>query len=277
MPRLLSGIIDRGVGLFSIEERLISFAIYIYVPILYTTVHILLQRGNGLLHNLQNAELTRTNRKLLRSARRIHQAHCEWAIGRLRAEILRQVVHLKIRQGLALIKERRRLAQPEPHSPSAGDEDDSAPDALRLGQALALLKERQQIAPPYTGPDGASPSVADEEGQASDPPETVTHWQRHYPWNFVTPMALNSRGEQIYYRVESDQDRMWAWRMDRAVDHHMAVRERDLGKLSDSHARDLRELKDGGLLRWRQRRIEALESRIVAMHKTFHNGRGLGL
>ena len=106
MPRLLSGIIDRGVGLFSIEERLISFAIYIYVPILYTTVHILLQRGNGLLHNLQNGELTRTNRKLLRSARRAHQSHCELAVGRLRAEILRLVVHLKIGQGLALIKER---------------------------------------------------------------------------------------------------------------------------------------------------------------------------
>ena len=159
MPRLLSGIIDRGVGLFSIEERLISFAIYIYVPILYTQ---------------------------------------------------------------------------------------------------------------FT-------SFCNGEDQAPDPPATVTHWQRHYPWNFVTPMALNSRGEQIYYRVESDQDRMWAWRMDRAVDHHMAVRERDLGNLSDSHARDLREVKDGGLLRWRQRRIEELESRIVAMHKTFHNGRGLGL
>ena len=117
-----------------------------------------------------------------------------------------------------------------PPSPSSGDEYDSAPDALRLGQALALLKERPQMAPPYTGPDGASPSVADEECQAPDPPETVTHWQRHYPWDFVTPMALNSRGEQIYYRVESDQDRMWAWRMERAVDHHMAVRERDLAE-----------------------------------------------
>jgi hypothetical protein len=56
----------------------------------------------------------------------------------------------------------------------------------------------------------------------------MMHWQRHYPCDFVTPMALNSRGEQIYYRVDSDQDRMWVWRMERAVDHHMAVRERDL-------------------------------------------------
>jgi hypothetical protein len=105
----------------------------------------------------------------------------------------------------------------------------------------------------------------------------VTHWQEHFPWQFVTPQALNSSGEQIFYRVESDQDRMWAWRLERAVDHHRAVRERDLGKLSDMHARDLRELNDGGLLRWRQERIEELEARIVAMHKTFHNGRGYGL
>jgi hypothetical protein len=39
----------------------------------------------------------------------------------------------------------------------------------------ALLKERSQMALPNTGPDGASPSFADEEGQAPDPPETMTH------------------------------------------------------------------------------------------------------
>ncbi len=143
---------------------------------LNTTVHILIIRGNVLLDKLQDAELNVENRKLLRSARRAFRFRCEWAIGRLRAEILRQVVHLKIRQGLALIKERRRLAQPVPPSPFSGDDNDSAPDTLRLGQALALLKERPQMAPPNTG---ASPSFADEEGQAPDPPETVTHWQRH--------------------------------------------------------------------------------------------------
>jgi hypothetical protein len=53
------------------------------------------------------------------------------------------------------------------------------------------------------------PSAAEEVGD-SEPsiPENVAHWQRHDPWNFVMPMALNSRGEQIYYRVESDQDRI---------------------------------------------------------------------
>ena len=165
-----------------------------------------------------------------------HQTHCEWAIGRLCAEMPGMAVHMRISK--ALVR-------------GAASANTSAISSRR-GWGLGAFHARESA-------------------------ETVAHWQRHYPWNFVTPMALNSRGEQIYYRVESDQDCMWAWRMDRAVDHHMAVRERDLGNLSDSHARDLRELKDGGLLRWRQQRIEALESRIVAMHKTFHNGRGLGL
>jgi hypothetical protein len=47
--------------------------------------------------------------------------------------------------------------------------------------------------------------------------------------------SVNSRCEQIYYRVESDQDRMWAWRMEKAVDHHMAVRERDLAEQREDH------------------------------------------
>ena len=105
------------------EERLISH-FRIFVPNFHATVQILLARGNRLIDNLQDGEPTRANRQRLRSVRRIHRAHCEWAIRRLRAEILRQVVHLKIGQGLALIKERRRLAQPVPPSPSSGDEDD---------------------------------------------------------------------------------------------------------------------------------------------------------
>ncbi len=77
-----------------------------------------------------------------------------------------------------------------------------------------------------------SQTITDEKGQAPDPPATVTHWQRHDPWDIVTLMALNSRGEQIYYRVESHQDR---WRMERAVDHHMAVRGHDLAEQREDH------------------------------------------
>jgi hypothetical protein len=59
------------------------------------------------------------------------------------------------------------------------------------------------------------------------------------------------------------------------------VREQDLDELSEVHARELSQWQvsgaDAGLLRWSQQRIEELEAKIVAMHRTFHNGRGYGL
>ena len=115
-----------------------------------------------------------------------------------------------------------------------------------------------------------------------------THWEKHYPWRFVTPRALNSRGEQIFYPVDNDQDRMWAWRLERALDHHRAVHERaldhhravherDKDQMSNMYVKELKELSDGGLLRWRLERINELEARIVQMHKNFTNGVGYGL
>jgi hypothetical protein len=68
----------------------------------------------------------------------------------------------------------------------------------------------------------------------------------------VTPQALNARGEQIFYHVDNEQDRKWAWRLERAVEHYRAVRERDLDKLSEVHARELSQwqlsVADAGLL-----------------------------
>ena len=209
-------------------------------------MQILLNRGNGQLGKLHQEN--RENRKLLRSAGRAHRKLCEWAIGRLRAELLRKVVHVRMSKALV--------------------QCDSEPRVEQSGT---------QAGGTQTSPSSPCPSTAEEECREPTSPETETHWQKHFPWQFVTPQALNSRGERIFYSVESDQDRMWAWRLERAVDHHRAVRERDLGILSDMHARDLKELKDGGLLRWRQERINDLEARIIDMHKTFHNGRGYGL
>ena len=198
-------------------------------------MQILIERGNGQLDKLQHASASRAIRQLMHSAKRAHRAACKWAIVRLRAELLRRNVHRLIGEHV-----REELAP------------DQAVVPMQIGKAFALLKSRRQMAPPASGTDseGASPSppspgpssAADEEGRDSDPPETVTHWQRHYPYNWATPMALDSRGEKIYYRVESDNDRMWAWRLMRAVDHHRDVREQDLEKLKDMHAKELQEL-----------------------------------
>jgi hypothetical protein len=79
-----------------------------------------------------------------------------------RPEILCKVVHLKIGQGLALIKVRwQLLVQPSPTFPSSADEEDQMPDAMRLGQGLVLPKARPQMALPSFKP--PSPSFADEE------------------------------------------------------------------------------------------------------------------
>ncbi len=110
-----------------------------------TTVQIIIIRGSKQLDKLNYAKPTRAQNHLLRSLRRVHRTRCEWAISRLRAEVLRKVVHLKIGQGLALIKARRQLAQPVSPSPSSesADENDQAPDALRLGQALGAAGPAQ--------------------------------------------------------------------------------------------------------------------------------------
>ena len=186
------------------------------------------------------AGLNFKDRQRLLCTARAHKLRCEWAVGRLRAELLRTVARRNFQVALA------QSSIPASPLPAADEEEDSE---------VSL-----EFPPPSVG--GG---------------RKRTRWQEHFPWRFVSPQALNASGEPIFYRVDDDRDRKWAWRLERAVDHHIAVRERDLDKLSDMHATEVKELTNGSLLRWRQERIDALEAKIVAMHKTFYNGRGYGL
>ncbi len=45
-----------------------------------------------------------------------------------------------------------------------------------------------------------------------------------YPWQFVSPQLLDSNGQEILFPVEDDRAR----KLDRAVDHHRYLAERDL-------------------------------------------------
>ena len=155
---------------------------------------------------------------------------------------------------------------------------EASPVPSYLG-SLASEEEGCREVSPQAGPAASGPPAGDRKR---------THWEKHYPWRFVSPRALNTRGEQIFYPVDDDQDRKWAWRLERALDHHRSVHERaldhhrsvherDIDEMSDMHARELKELSDGGLLRWRLQRIKELESRIIQMHKNFNNGVGYGL
>ena len=156
---------------------------------------------------------------------------------------------------------------------------DSVAEPAREASPVPSYAEAPAEEDTEISPEPGSPAACDRER---------THWRTHYPWRFVTPRALNSRGEQIFYPVDNDQDRMWVWRLERALDHHRAVHERaldhhravherDKDQMSNMYVKELKELSDGGLLRWRLERINELEARIVQMHKNFTNSVGYGL
>jgi hypothetical protein len=77
----------------------VSFFLSVYMY-LYTSVQILVSRGNGLLEKLHNVKPIRANSSLLRRARRVHQIGYEWAIGRLCTQLLRQAVDVHIAKDL---------------------------------------------------------------------------------------------------------------------------------------------------------------------------------
>jgi hypothetical protein len=134
------------------------------------------------------AGLNFKERQRLHHTARAHKRLCEWAVGRLRAELLRTVVRCRFQDA------RRRSSIPA----SSGG-----------------MTEIEAGAPPSPFP------AADEEEdtEVSQEPEFLppsvgggrkrTRWQEHFPWQFVSPQALNSRGEPIFYRVDDDQDQLW--------------------------------------------------------------------
>ena len=52
-----------------------------------------------------------------------------------------------------------------------------------------------------------------------------------YPWKFVSPQLLDSKGQEILYPLEDDRDRWWARKLESAVNHHRDLAERDLDGL----------------------------------------------
>ena len=77
---------------------------------------------------------------------------------------------------------------------------------------VALASERSRGASPVDG-DTTPPgelAAADEPQIPSD--HSTRHKRKrpvHYPWPFVSPQLLNSKGEEIYYPVVDDKDRCW--------------------------------------------------------------------
>ncbi len=62
------------------------------------------------------------------------------------------------------------------------------------------------------------PTVHD--SSALEPGTNRVHFPK-YPWGSVSSLLMNSKGEEIIYRVEDDRDQIWARRLELVVDQHL--------------------------------------------------------
>ena len=53
----------------------------------------------------------------------------------------------------------------------------------------------------------------------------------HYPWDWVSPQLLNSKGEGICYPVQDEKDWTWARRLEWAIKSHRDLGESDYNNL----------------------------------------------
>jgi hypothetical protein len=84
----------------------------------------------------------------------------------------------------------------------------------------------------------------------------------HYPWPFVSPQLLNTKGEEIYFPVVDDKDRCWARRLEWAIDHHRDLDEAELNGLQAHFEKVLRRSRDH-----HQLYIKSLQEQLESAHK----------
>lgn len=64
------------------------------------------------------------------------------------------------------------------------------------------------------------------------------------PWRFVSSQLMDSKGQDILYQVNSDNERKWARRLEWAVDQHLDRAEDDLEELHADFNDVLRQSKE---------------------------------
>jgi hypothetical protein len=84
----------------------------------------------------------------------------------------------------------------------------------------------------------------------------------HYPWPFVSPQLLNTKGEEIYFPVVDDKDRCWARRLEWAIDRHRDLDEAELNGLQARFEKVLRRSRDHNQLY-----IKSLQEQLESAHK----------
>jgi hypothetical protein len=136
----------------------------------------------------------------------------------------------------------------------------------------ALASDRGRCASPVAG--GATPP---DELAAHEPSEGPPSYSRkrprpiHFPWQFVSPQLLNSKGEQIFYPVVDDTDRSWARRLEWAIDCHRDLAQADLNGLQAEFERVLRTSREAVDRRHDWLYIKSFEKQLECAHERFRN------
>ena len=137
---------------------------------------------------------------------------------------------------------------------------------------VALASDRGRAASPVAG--GATPPGELAAHEPSEcPPSTLLSRKRprpiHFPWQFVSPQLLDSKGEQIFYPVVDDTDRSWARRLEWAIDCHRDLAEADLNGLQAEFERVLRTSREAVDRRNDRLYIKSLQEQLDSAHKRF--------
>ena len=140
---------------------------------------------------------------------------------------------------------------------------------------VALASDRGRGASPVAGDTTPPCELAADEPSIPSGHSTLHSRKRpvHYPWQFVSPQLLDSKGEQIFYPVVDDTDRTWARRLEWAIDCHRDLAETDLNGLQaecESVLRTSREAVDRSNDRLY---IKSLQEQLDSAHKRFREHR----
>jgi hypothetical protein len=90
----------------------------------------------------------------------------------------------------------------------------------------------------------------------------------HYPLGSVSSLLMNSKGEEIIYRVEEDRDRIWARRLEWVVDQHLDRAEDEQNQLQHDFEAVLRQCKQARERKYDQTTISYFNKQLDTARRT---------
>ncbi len=82
------------------------------------------------------------------------------------------------------------------------------------------------------------------------------------PWKFVFAQPENSKGDEIFYPVNDERDRQWAWRLLWVVGKHRDLAKDDQEELHVEYRAVLRESREAHERQYYQQYIDDLTKRL---------------